>query len=123
MTSTPLLPEAFADLAAMAAKWARPTENERNAIRWSASADEFAIFYHAVMPRLESILAELEGCSLGALDSPHANLFYLASAFAEAAPHHELYGGSAKVPHSFAAERFVPDHGNLASDMVLMRPA
>ena len=35
------------------------------------------------------------------------NLFYLACAFAEAAPHHELHGGSANVPHSFDAKRFV----------------
>ncbi len=123
MTSTPLLPDAFADLAGMAAQWARPSENERNAIRWSASAEEFAAFYDAVMPRLDLILAELASTPLDGLDVPHANLFCLASAFAEAAPHHELYGGSAKVPHSFAAERFVPDHGSLPSDAVQMRPA
>lgn len=30
---------------------------------------------------------------------------------AEAAPHHELYGGSPQVPFSFDARRFVPEHG------------
>ncbi len=121
MTSTPILPEAFADLAGMAAKWARPTENERNAIRWSASAEDFAAFHDAVMPRLELMLAELATCPLGDLDTPNANLFCLASAFAEAAPHHELYSGSAKVPHSFAAVRFVADHGDIPSDATQMR--
>ena len=42
------------------------------------------------------------------------NALMLASAYAEAAPHHELYGGSAEVPHSFDARRFVPEHGAVA---------
>ncbi len=58
-----------------------------------------------------AILEELSGYSLDGMDPAQRNLFCLAAAFAEAAPHHELYGGSAAVPHSFSAHRFAPRHG------------
>lgn len=115
MAETVLLPEGFAELADLASRWARPTESERSAIRWAATAGQFAELHAAMMPRLEAILTELAGCSLDGMDAPHSNLFHLAAAFAEAAPHHELYGGSSSVPFSFAAERFVPGHGDVPS--------
>lgn len=111
MSKTMRLPPEFQDLDPVADKWARPTENARNLVRWSATSEEFAELYDKVMPRLEAMLGRLSGSSLEALDGSETNLFYLAVAFAEAAPHHELYGGSSSVPHSFAAERFRPMHG------------
>jgi hypothetical protein len=49
------------------------------------------------------------------LDETYQNLFDLAVAFAEVAPHHELYKNSPLVPHSFDASRFIADHGRLPS--------
>lgn len=105
------LPAGYEELEPYAALWAHPTEDARNARRWRASAEEFASFYTAMMPRLDAILEELSGYSLDGMDPAQRNLFCLAAAFAEAAPHHELYGGSAAVPHSFSAHRFAPRHG------------
>ena len=121
MTDTTQLPAGFEDLADHAARWARPTENERSRIRWEASKEDFAAFYEAVMPRLAAILAQLETIPLDGMDEASTNLFNLAAAFAEAAPHHELYRGSAEVPHSFAAERFVPMHGDVPSSAAVLR--
>ncbi len=115
MTDTMLLPQAFADLAPLARIWARSTENERSDIRWSAGPADFAVFYAAAMPRLPEILDYLATVTLEDMDEAQTNLFCLAAAFAEAAPHHELYGGSPDVPFSFAARRFVPGHGDIPS--------
>lgn len=107
------LPAAYADLQPLADRWARPTENERNHIRWGATAGEFAAFHAAMMPRLADILALLAGYPPDAMPPDVHALFLLACAFAEAAPHHELYGGSPQVPYSFDAGRFVALHGHL----------
>ncbi|WP_411817226.1 hypothetical protein [Hyphococcus sp. DH-69] len=112
------LPGKFSDLDDLVQKWARPTEHQRNEIRWSASTEEFAEFYDRVLPRVDSILDELTKCQLNKLSASEENLFNLAAAFAEAAPHHELYGGSSVVPHSFSARRFVPGHGHQPSHQV-----
>jgi hypothetical protein len=107
-----LLPAPFASLQALAERWARSTENARTAVRQNASATDFAEFYEAMMPRLAEVLALLGTFKPGQMPEDVAALFYLATAFAEAAPHHELYGGAAKVPYSFDAARFIPTHGN-----------
>lgn len=115
MTDSILLPHDFAELAPFARIWARPTENARSEIRWSASPADFASFYAAVMPRLSEILDSLSTVPLRGMDEAQENLFCLAVAFAEAAPHHELYRGSPDVPFSFSARRFVPGHGEALS--------
>lgn len=107
------LPHDFIDLSEMAGRWARPSEGERSKVRWEATIEEFKVFYEAVMPRLDAILVALSDVPSDKLDPAHRELFYLACAFAEAAPHHELYRGSAKVPFSFDARRFVPSHGEV----------
>lgn len=121
MTTTHALPAAFSDLVPFAEQWGRATENERSRIRWNASAADFTSLYAAVMPRLPEILRVLAGCQLDGMDEEQTNLFNLAAAFAEAAPHHELYGGSADVPFSFAAPRFQPGHGDVPSAAVQLR--
>ena len=107
-----ILPAGFEDLAPVAARWARPTENERNALRFEAGAADFAAFRDAMAPRLEALLDYLKDCPPSPEEPAQRNALMLACAYAEAAPHHELYGGSAEVPFSFDARRFVPDHGN-----------
>jgi hypothetical protein len=115
MTETMQMPQGFEDLSGLAARWARPSENARSEIRWSASAADFRAFYEAMMPRLSAVLAELGRYPLEGMDPAQTNLFCLATAFGEAAPHHELYAGSPDVPFSFSARRFVPGHGETAS--------
>lgn len=110
--STPAraLPPEYAHLASFAAGWARPTEVERNEIRLAATRDDFASFYEAFMPHLRDILDLLSHHQLETMPPDVRYLFDLTCAFAEAAPHHELYGGSAEVPHSFESRRVVPGH-------------
>ncbi|MGD9710928.1 MAG: hypothetical protein AB7V46_02530 [Thermomicrobiales bacterium] len=110
-----ILPANFTDLADMAVRWGRPTEIERSEIRWNATAQDFATFYEAVMPRLDAIMAYLSGVNLDGMTKEDQGLFDLAAAFAEMAPHHELYSGSAEVPFSFSARRFVASHGDLVT--------
>jgi hypothetical protein len=109
-----LLPDAFADLKPLAARWARPTENERNAVRYAASAADFAAFHEALLPRLDALLGYLRDCPAHPEDPAQHNALMLACAYAEAAPHHELYSGSSEVPFSFDARRFVADHGDVS---------
>lgn len=112
MTDTHALPAGFEDLAPLAHQWARSSENARSDVRWSASSEAFAAFYAAFMPRLDDVLTYLSAFPPSAMPDDARALLDLTCAFAEAAPHHELYGGSARVPHSFDARRFVPAHGN-----------
>lgn len=116
MTNTDysILPDAFADLAPFARLWSGATENERNAVRYAASPAEFAAFHDALFPRLNALLGYLHDCSARPDDPLQRNALMLACAYAEAAPHHELYGGSNEVPYSFDARRFVADHGDVA---------
>lgn len=106
------LPAAFADLAPFAEKWARPTEAARGAVRLQASAADFAAFHAAMAPRLSDLLALLATHPAKPETDEQRAALELVCAYAEAAPHHELYGGSAEVPHSFDARRFVPAHGD-----------
>lgn len=121
MTFTASLPPGFEDLAPFVAQWARPTENQRSAIRWAATPADFAGFYEAILPRLPGILEALAGYPLDGMTAAQTSLFNLAAAFAEAAPHHELYGGSAEVPFSFDAHRFQPGHGDVPSNATVLR--
>lgn len=111
-TDLPMMPAGFEDLAPLAARWGRATENERNSLRLAATADEFSAFDTVMAPRLDALLTYLRDCPAAPEEPGQRNALMLACAFAEAAPHHELYGGSAEVPFSFDARRFVPDHGD-----------
>lgn len=105
-----ILPDGYLELMPLAARWARPTEIERSEIRLAASAADFASLYEAFMPRLSQVLDLLRNYQLDSMPEDVRYLFDLTCAFAEAAPHHELYGGSADVPNSFDAKRVVPAH-------------
>ncbi|WP_327753924.1 hypothetical protein VVT58_19580 (plasmid) [Sphingobium sp. SJ10-10] len=112
--TNPILPAPFADLAPLAAHWARPSENERSEIRWTTTAADFKALYDAMMPRLDEILRLLSDHPATGMPEDVHNLFLLACAFAEASPHHELYSGSSAVPFSFDARRFVRMDGDAA---------
>lgn len=102
----------FSELASLSAKWGLATENERSALRWSSTPADFEALYSAVMPRLPEILDILSAYRLDSIPEPVKPLYWLTCAFAEAAPHHELYKGSSRVPHSFEAHRFRALHGD-----------
>lgn len=114
MEQTNRLPAGFEDLQPLADRWARPTENARNMIRYSASAQDFADFHARMMPRLDALLALLRTYPPSPEGDAENLALQLVCAFAEAAPHHDLYGGSPQVPFSFDARRFMPDHGNIS---------
>ena len=69
MTDTITLPAGFEDLTELAAHWARATENARSAIRWSASAQDFAAFYTAFMPRLRAFSVARAQCAASSVRS------------------------------------------------------
>ena len=66
-----------------------------------------------MLPLLDQVLEYLDRYQPGAIPDPALPLYYLALAFAEAAPHNELYECSNTVPNSFEAHRFVAAHGEI----------
>ena len=112
MTEQSRLPARFVQLEYLAQQWALPTEKQRSAKRWSASADEFQELYDAMVPLISEILAYLDQFSLDEMPEDALALFHLSLALAESAPHVEFYKGAAKVPHSFDARRMLATRGD-----------
>lgn len=106
------LPPAFAELEPFVELWAHATENARSERRWRSSKEEFQAFYDAVWPRLDEMLGCVDARPLSAMPGPEARLLYLLLAFAEIAPHVELYKGANQVPISFENSRMRPAHGD-----------
>jgi hypothetical protein len=109
-----LLPDGFEKLADLLPIWALPTENARSEKRWRSTPRDFQSFYDAMMPELPRILDLLSRYPLAGAPAEVESLYRLTMAFAEVAPHTEMYGNSAKVPNSFEAARFVAAHGERA---------
>lgn len=103
----------FASLAPFMAGWALATENERRVKRKGSTTQELKAFYDAMLPHLEAILDLSDQYPLGKMPPEVERLFLMALSLAEVAPHVELYGGNPNVPHSFAEERFVAEHGDV----------
>ncbi len=108
-----LLPEQFSRLEPFAEHWAFPTELQRSQQRWNAGPDDYRRFYEVMLPLLDQVLEYLDRFKPGEVPEPVLPLYHLALAFAEAAPHNELYDCSSTVPNSFAAYRFVAAHGEV----------
>ena len=108
-----LLPEQFSRLEPFIELWAFPTELQRSQQRWSAGPDDYKRFYEAMLPLLDQVLDYLDRFKPGEVPEPALPLYRLALAFAEAAPHNELYDCSNTIPNSFAAYRFVAAHGEV----------
>lgn len=106
-----LLPEQFSQLESLAETWALPTELQRSQQRWIATPEDYRRFYQAMLPVLDEVLDYLDQYQPDAISEPALPLYHLALAFAEAAPHNELYDCSNTVPNSFDAHRFVAAHG------------
>lgn len=106
------LPAEFSALTPFVAKWAKPTENLRQAERLSATPAELQEFYDHIMPRMDQILKFLDQHPYGQLPEALRPLYWLSMSLAEIAPHVELYGGSTGVPYAFEEARFAAEHGN-----------
>jgi len=105
------LPRQFQALEPFASDWALATELQRSRRRWTATPAEFRAFHDAMLSHLDEVLDYLDHHSSGTMPAAAQNLYHLALAFAEAAPHVELYDGANEVPNSFPASRFIAAHG------------
>lgn len=108
------LPHKYRDLEPFVPIWAHATENARSQQRWASSPADFQAFYGAMLPRIEEALTDLDRYPPDAIPDEAKPLYRLVLAFAEVAPHVEMYGGSAEVPHSFPASRVRAKHGAVA---------
>jgi hypothetical protein len=75
--TSPLLPEAFADLEPYAPTWCLATEPERWERRLSSSVDDLQAFYDAAFPRAEAAIAHCDRYDLDALPDDVAHLLQL----------------------------------------------
>ena len=73
-----LLPEAFADLTPWL-DWALEPERARTAKKAASSMEEIRAFYDAMMPRLEDIMAYLDGVPAGEEKPAAAHRLHLLS--------------------------------------------
>jgi hypothetical protein len=85
------LPPGFEDLDQLAAKWARPTEVERNTARRTSSMAELESVYATLLPRMPAIVAALNQRRLPDLDPAERSLLWMALSFMEVAHSVELF--------------------------------
>jgi hypothetical protein len=104
---TTALPPEFADLEPFA-DWCLPTEAERYAKRLSSSMDELQAFYSAAFPRLEAIMAYLDGFALDALPDGAARLLLLSYSLV-----------NVSFPVEVWRQPRVPDSGAASMDAVI----
>lgn len=102
------LPAGFEDLLPFLA-WARPTEAERNARRWSATMEESQQFYDAMILRGAAALEYLGQFELGEIEGADASLLNMCLGLAECSATIEMYENP-QPKYVFPIERFVPMH-------------
>jgi hypothetical protein len=100
-------PPAFVDLEPFAA-WALATERERYAKRHASSMDALQSFYDAAFPRLEEMMAYLDGFELGALPDDATQLLWLCYSLV-----------NASFPVEVWRQPRVPDSGAASLDLVV----
>ena len=86
-----MLPEGFADLERFV-EWAQPTFEERTRKCAAVTMDEAQAFYDALFPRLEEIIAYLNGFPVEALPPPEQTLAYLVYSLVHISLAVEIYG-------------------------------
>ncbi len=84
------LPEAFADLAPWL-DWALEPERARTAKKVASSMEEINAFYDAVMPRMEEIIAYMDGVPADDRPAPAHRLYLLTLSLVEVANLAEVY--------------------------------
>lgn len=103
-----LLPDAFADLEPYV-DWALPTERARNSKRLSSSMEQINEFYGKIFPRMEAVIAHLNGFSLDKMPEKEKRLLDMAFSLAEVANAVELFHQPGVID-GFPPERFLPMH-------------
>lgn len=103
----PVLPAEFSDLEPYA-DWSLRTEAERYAKRLSSTMDELQAFYDAAFPRLEAILAYLDGLELKSLPEEATRLLWLSYSLV-----------NVSFPVEVWRQPRVPDSGAAAMDVVI----
>lgn len=104
-----LLPTEFSDLETFASDWALTTQEARLSKRLSSSMEEIKIFYNAMVPHIEAILAYLDKYPLEAIPKEASKLMNLAYSLAMVAPAVEMFKQPAVVC-GFDARKFLPTH-------------
>ncbi len=82
MTAKTLDPQ-FADLVSWVQTWALDSEGERLATRAATAFPDLRLFYDALAPRMDAIVAHLDATPLRALSDDQKTLFELAQSFFE----------------------------------------
>ena len=107
------LPPGFEDLAPLVARWALPTERQRNRLHLSCSFDEVKEYYNTLLARADAIIAHLEALEANgrpsSIPQESKNLFYLLLSLAEVSQSVEIHG-QVGVVDGFPSERWVPEH-------------
>lgn len=83
MNRTALLPAGFEDLEPHVAAWALADEDARFHKRLGSSMEEIRQFYEAIAPRMERVMAHLQGCPVNGLPPADDALLKLALAYVE----------------------------------------
>lgn len=105
---TQQLPAGFEDLTPLI-DWARPTEMERNAKRWSATLDESRRFYDTMLRRGPDALQYLDQFDLTDISGANRTLLDMCLALAECSATIEMYENP-QPKYVFPISRFVPTH-------------
>ncbi len=106
-TTVAVFPAPFADLE-VCADWSLRTEAERYAKRLSSTMDDLQAFYDAAFPRLEEILAYLDGLDLAALPEEATRLLWLSYSLV-----------NVSFPVEVWRQPRVPDSGAASMDVVV----
>jgi hypothetical protein len=102
--NTPLPPE-FADLDRFAKDWALPTERDRYFKMLATPIEELRLFFDAMLPRAEAIVAYLSPLPQDAMPPGAQVLYDLMLSFVETAHPIELGWKTTNVDDSVAADR------------------
>lgn len=100
------LPAAYADLEPLAQQWSLATESKRAQRHLQAHYPELEALYHTLLPRMPSILDDLNPKPIDTFDAGEQRLFWLALSFVEAAVAVERFQCADMPPGAFEAERF-----------------
>jgi hypothetical protein len=76
-TTSSTLPDGFSELERFVAEWAKPTREERYAVRLSKTIGELAEFYDAIAVHAEEAIAYLNGLDIADLPDDATRLLQL----------------------------------------------
>jgi hypothetical protein len=93
-----LLPSGFEELERYVTDWDVPSVSERYLRRKSSTQQQLEEFYHAVLPRIDDILAHLDHFDIYALPEPERKLYRVLCGLCESSAAVELIGAPFLAP-------------------------